>query len=116
MNFLDLIKKIDYLKASPLRSSLISPCCTYAISKGEGGKYRKKTSFKWGLTSRSVDFYIIIVLYLYQIFVPSHWMLLIITPKNLYHPSMECCRPLQLHVYLFPQSSPKFTKKYFVLV
>ena len=44
--WISIIFSINFsaLKASPIRSSLTSPCCPYAISKGEGGKYPKQVS------------------------------------------------------------------------
>lgn len=81
-----------------------------------------KTIFIWGLTSRSVDFSIIRVLYIDYIFIPSLQMLLIITPWKSHqilldyfsfpiYLWMECCRPLQLHVHILPQYSEKFIEE-----
>jgi hypothetical protein len=79
---------------------------------------RPKTSFKRGLTGRSVDCLIIKVLNVDQVFISSPWMLLIITLQKmnqfsvhyfflLIYVCMECCRSIQLRVHLLPKCSPK---------
>lgn len=86
-----------------------------------------KKSFKWGLSYWSVDHSVIRMLCRYQCFIPSLWVLLVVTPQKLHQIHvdyfclsiclwMECCRSLQLCVHLFPQCSPECTQKSCIIV
>lgn len=77
-----------------------------------------KNNFKWGLSCRSVDYYVIRMLYIYQIFILGIWMLLVANLQKLHQIPMdylclsiclwmECCRSLQLHIHILPQCSSK---------
>jgi hypothetical protein len=85
-----------------------------------------KESFKIGLTNRTMDFFVIIVLNVDHIFIHGISMLLIVTPKNPYqHPInylyvpiylwMECCRFVQLCVHILQKCNPKINEKYDIL-
>jgi hypothetical protein len=66
-----------------VRSSLTPPCYPYTTSKGEGGKYPKQVS-KGDLPVEVWTYCVIRVLYIDHIFIPSIWMLLIVTPQKLH--------------------------------
>ena len=81
-----------------------------------------KTSFKWGLSCRSVDCFFVRKLYIYRIFIPGLHILLVLSPQKLYQSSVDyfylpiClwmgfCRYIQICVHILPLCSPECTKK-----
>jgi len=82
-----------------------------------------KETFKRWLTNRSVDCFIIILLYLDNIFILGLQMLLILTPQNMHQIFidyfwlriclwMECCISIQLSAHLLPQCHSKCIERY----